>query len=362
MLPLWIIFFLLVALLLALDLGVLHKEDHVVSVREALGMTVMWVTVGTGFSLVVYFMYEYHWFQSGISGYDPPIDGSRAWIDYMAGYLVEESLSVDNIFVIALLLRYFRVPGQHQHRVLFWGILGAIVLRGVMIAVGTWLVHSFDWIFYVFGALLVYAAVKMLMLKEEDVDPERGMVLRLSRKILRVSPTMLGSRFLTRIDGRRYVTPLFLVLLVIEATDVLFAVDSIPAIFEFTIDPFLVLSSNVFAILGLRSLYFVLAGMMHKFRYLTYALASILIMIGGKMLAHKWIAQVLPDKKLGNLISLGAIVLFLTVGVLASLYADRRAVKAAQKALEKAPPGAGTAEASRSAAPGQDPARKDGAG
>ncbi len=316
MLWLWVGFFVLVILLLALDLGVLNRKTHVIGMREAIGWTLFWIALALAFNVAIYFIYEAHWFGAGTDLVDPA-DGREAALEFFTGYLVEKSLSIDNIFVIAMIFGYFRVPPEFQHRVLFWGILGALIFRGIFIAIGVWLVEQFDWVFYVFGAFLIFAAAKMLFHKDEEADPESSWVLRVARRFLPISGAYDGHRFTTRVNGRFYFTPLMLVLVVIEATDVVFAVDSIPAIFGITTDPFLVLTSNVFAILGLRSLYFVLAGMMDKFKYLSIALALILVFVGLKMIAHGWI-------KLDNLVSLAIIVGILAVGITLSVLKSRK--------------------------------------
>lgn len=254
---LWSIFILFILLLLALDLGVFNRENHVPSTREALRWTSLWATVGISFAAVVYYLYSHHWGDRDLAAGD-------AVIKYLSGYLVELSLSMDNVFVMALIFKYFRIPGQYQHRVLFWGILGALVFRAMMIFAGVWLLEQFQWMMYLFGVILIYSAWKMLT-SEEEVDPNRNPIIRYAKKLFPVSNTFEGERFFVR---RRHIlaaTPLFIALLMIETTDVLFAFDSIPAILAITTDPFLVFSSNVFAILGLRSLYFVLASMMDRF-------------------------------------------------------------------------------------------------
>jgi tellurite resistance protein TerC len=331
MIVFWAIFLGIVLLLLALDLGVFNREAHTVGVREALGWTFVWVACSLVFNGFVWLAYSHHWFGSGLDPETGAIvkTGGEAAIEFFTGYLVEKSLSIDNIFVIALIFGYFKVPSQYQHRVLFWGILGALIMRGMMIGIGAWMVSQFTWTFYLFGAILAYAAFKILFMKEDDVDPEQGWVLRAARKLLPVSKTMEGPKFTTRVDGHFAFTPLFLVLLVIEVSDVIFAFDSIPAIFGITTDPFIVMTSNVFAILGLRALYFVLAGMMAEFRYLNYALSLVLMFVGVKLVLHDVI-------KIPNVISLGVIVALLTVGVVASIRQDRKDAKAPKAEPEAA--------------------------
>ena len=337
MLAPWIGFISLIVLMLALDLGVFHRKDHQISIREALGWSGIWITLGLAFSIFIYFAYEGKLFGLGL-GIDPVDakvnDGLSALGKYLTGYVVEKSLSVDNIFVIAMIFTFFKVPGEYQHKVLFWGILGALILRGVMILVGAQLIEAFHWILYVFAAFLLFTGVKMLLTKEGHADPGNNPLLRFIRRILPVTDDFHGGRFTIRESelnpasatphpsGKRFLTPLALALIMVESTDVVFAVDSIPAIFAITADPFLVFTSNVFAILGLRSLYFALAGMIRKFRYLKVSLSVILIVVGLKMA----FAEVIKDYlgKSFNLVLLGLIVLILAAGIFASIAADRK--------------------------------------
>lgn len=313
---LWAGFTLLVLGMLALDLGVFHRKSHVVSIREAAIWTGVWVATALIFGVGVYFLYEYNILGIGVEvGHN--LLGHQAVVQYLTGYIIEKSLSLDNIFVIALVFAYFGVATKYQHRVLFWGILGALIMRGVMIAAGAALIARFSWMVYVFGGLLLLTALRMLISKHEKVEPERNPLVRMARRIFPVSEHFEEERFFTRIDGKRAVTPLLLVLLVVESTDVVFAVDSIPAIFAVTQDPFLVFTSNVFAILGLRSLYFVLAGVIERFRYMKISLVVLLAYVGVKML----LAHHVP---IPTLLSLGIIVGILTIGVLASIVAARR--------------------------------------
>ena len=267
----WVLFITCILFFLALDLGVFHRRAHVVGFREALAWTSVWVSLSLLFGFIIAPRMVEGWTQ-------------RETLEYLTGYLVELSLSMDNVFVIAMIFGYFRVPAQYQHRVLFWGILGALVMRGIMIAAGTALVRRFMWTLYVFGAFLVVTGIKMLFSREEGVHPERNPVIRAAQRIFPVSPNFEGQRFFTRLNGRRAITPLMLVLLMVETTDLIFAVDSIPAIFGITKNPFIVFTSNVFAILGLRSLYFVLANLIACFRYLKTGLSVVLMFIGVKML------------------------------------------------------------------------------
>jgi tellurite resistance protein TerC len=311
----WLVFFAVYIGLLALDLVFLHREAKVLQVRQALGWTAVWIAVALSFGVAVYGLYEFNWL--GWNQGSSPITGKDAWIQYVTGYLLEWSLSVDNIFVMALIFTYMKVPPALQYRVLFWGIVGAIVLRGAMIGLGAALIHSFDWMFYVFGAILLVSAARMLRTEEEEYDPSKSVLVRLARKIYPVTDKLDGERFFTVVDGKRAATPLFVALLFIDFADVVFAVDSIPAIFAVTQDTFLVFTSNAFAILGLRSLYFAIAGMMALFHYLKTSLVFILAFIAIKLMLHHHF--VIP-----NSISLLVIVALLGVGILASLLKKSR--------------------------------------
>jgi len=355
MLWLYLGFLAFIGALLALDLGVFNRKAHVVKVKEALGWSAFWISLGVAFVGVVYFGYEHHWLGLGTTvdamstprpGADGVIyynDGGSAAVKYLTGFVVEKSLAVDNIFVIAMLFNLLGVPAMYQHRVLFWGIIGALLLRGAMIAVGAALIARFGWILYVFGGFLIVTGVKMLLVSDDKpADGVEPFMVRLSRRLLPVTQRFHGQRFFVRAGtpashapatpgaaveedrvvsaarvGKLLVTPLFLALLLIELTDVIFAVDSIPAIFAITTDPFLVFTSNVFAILGLRSLYFALADMMDRFHYLKLALAFVLVLIGTKMVAHAHLKAWLGDGL--NLYSLAAVGTILVVGLVASL-------------------------------------------
>jgi tellurite resistance protein TerC len=349
MLWIWIGFILLVLVLLALDLGVFHRKAHAVGVKEALGWSAVWITLGLAFSVFVYFGYENRWLGMGAGpdAVDGQLnDGASAVVKYLTGYVVEKSLSVDNVFVIAMLFAYFAVPAIYQHRVLFWGILGALVMRGVMIAAGAKLIAEFHWVLYVFGAFLIVTALKMLVMKTDHGDPARNPVVRLAKRLFPITDRFHGQHFVVRAGsggsmepatpgaavepdpaverarpGALMLTPLALALILVETTDLIFAVDSIPAIFAITADPFLVFTSNVFAILGLRSLYFALAGVMDKFRYLKVSLAIVLMVVGVKMLLASWLKQVLGPGF--NFYLLGAVLAILAGGVLASLRKPR---------------------------------------
>jgi len=309
----WVGFLVFILFLLALDLGVLNREAHVISASEALGWTTLWVSISLLFGVVVFFAYRQGWVDSELSG-------QRAVLDYLSGYLVELSLSMDNIFVIALVFRYFQVPDQNQHRVLFWGILGAIVFRGIMIGLGIVLLNQFSWMTYVFGAILLYAAVRMLR-PDQEIRPERNPLIRWLRKVFPVTKGYEGDKFFVRKRHLLAATPLFVALLVVEVTDIMFAFDSIPAIFAITKEPFLVFSSNIFAILGLRSMYFLLAAVMGRFTYIKYSLVAILLYVAAKMLLHE---VVHPPQWL----SLAVIVLLLGGGIgISLLWGGRDEVK-----------------------------------
>ena len=262
----WVAFNIFVLAMLALDLGVFHRRQHVVGVREALLWSALWIALALVFNAGLY-IYE----------------GQEVALMFFTGYLLEKSLSVDNLFVFLLIFTYFSVPRLYQHKVLFWGILGALIMRATMIAVGVTLIHHFHWILYVFGAFLIFTGARMAMQSDEQIHPDRNPVVRLFTRFFPVTTSYHESRFFVRLDGRLVATPLFIVVLVVEATDVVFAVDSIPAIFAVTTDPFIVYTSNIFAILGLRALYFALAGVMGYFHYLKYGLSLVLVFIGIKM-------------------------------------------------------------------------------
>lgn len=343
----WVGFTVFILGMLALDLGVFHRRSHVIRVREALIWSAIWISIALAFTLFVWFGYEHHWLGLGmtIDPVDGQInDGKSATLKYLTAYVLEKSLSVDNLFVIAMIFGFLAVPAVYQHRVLFWGIIGALVLRGAMIAVGSQLVARYNWILYVFGAFLVITAIKMLIIKGHD-DPTQNVVVRLAKRFLPVTDRFHGQHFLVRagstaaseapvagmplqVDaaverarpGQLMITPLFLALILVETTDVVFAVDSIPAVFAITGDPFLVYTSNVFAIMGLRSLYFALAGMLNRFRYLKVSLAIVLAIVGLKMLLHNQLKEALGSAF--NLYLLVVIVVVLAAGVIGSLFSD----------------------------------------
>ena len=300
---LWVGFTLFVLIMLAIDLGVFHRKAHVVSLREAGYWYVVWVSLAVIFNVGIFF-----WL------------GPDKGTEFLSGYIIELSLSVDNVFVWLIILTYFAVPAQYQHRVLFLGIVGAIVMRGLFIAIGITLLNQFDWVIYVFGAFLVFTGVKLALRKDEEVHLERNPFLRLVRRFIPVTSDYHGQRFFVRQAGKWMATPLFMVLLVVEATDVVFAVDSVPAILAITRDPFIVWTSNVFAILGLRALFFLVAGVLRYFRYLNLGLALVLCFVGSKMLVNDFY-------HMPTIISLGAVVGILAATMLASYVATRREAK-----------------------------------
>ena len=297
----WVTVVAVILAMLAIDL-VAHRRAHEVSVREAALWSAIWVTVAVAFGVVVWAAY-----------------GSQAGGEYFTGYLIEKSLAVDNVFVFALIFSYFAVPRAYQHRVLFYGVLGALVFRALFIGGGVVLLERFHWVLYLFGAFLVATGVRMFRHRHEEMDPGANPVVRLTRRLLPVTDDYHGQRFWARVNGRRVVTPLFVVLVLVETTDIVFAVDSIPAIFAVTQEPFLVFTSNAFAILGLRAMYFLLADLMHRFVYLKVGLAAILVVVGVKML-------LLEVYKVPVAVSLAAIAAILTVSVAASLRATRASV------------------------------------
>src|SRR3990172_9516307 len=270
---LWVGFNLFVLAMLAVDLGVFHRTAHEISMREATAWTVTWIALALGFNFGIY-----------------SLMGAQAGLEFLTGYVIERALSIDNIFVFVLIFSYFAVPARFQHRILFWGILGALLLRGAMIGTGAYLIHRFHWVIYVFGAFLVFTGIRMATEEERDIEPEANPVIRLLRRFLPLTNVYHGSRFFVREPVgpggafRAVATPLFVVLALVETTDVIFALDSIPAIFAVTQDPFLVYTSNIFAILGLRAMYFLLAGAIREFHYLQLGLSFVLVFVGAKML------------------------------------------------------------------------------
>jgi len=290
----WIFFNIFVLIMLGIDLFV-HRKDHTVGMKEALIWSAIWTIIALAFNVLVYF-----WL------------GSKLALEFFTGYLIERTLSVDNLFVFLLIFSYFAVPSQYQRKVLFWGIFGALIMRAIFIAAGLTLINMFHWVIYLFGLFLIYTGIKMALHQEEEIHPEKNVVIKLFRKMMPVTKNYVEGKFFTRVDGRLFSTPLFVVLLVVETSDVIFAVDSIPAILAITRDPFIVYSSNVFAILGLRALYFAIAGLMQIFHHLNYGLCVILIFVGVKMLVSSVF-------EIPSLVALGVIALVLILSVVASL-------------------------------------------
>lgn len=305
----WAVFITCVLIFLALDLGVFHRQSHVVRFKEAMAWTIVWASLAVAFGLALI-----------------PWRGKEDAIEFLTGYVIELSLSMDNVFVIAMIFTYFRVPREYQHRVLFWGILGALIMRGVMISAGTALVARFHWTLYIFGAFLVYSGIKMLFASDEGVAPDKNPVVKLVRRLWPVSNAFHGQHFTIVEHGRRALTPLALALVMVETADLIFALDSIPAIFAVTTKPFIVFTSNVFAILGLRSLYFVLAGAIAYFSCLKYGLSLVLVFIGAKMLLMSWI-------KIPTLVALGVVAGIILASILVSV-ARARSAKPAHSAAD----------------------------
>jgi tellurite resistance protein TerC len=308
----WAGFILCVLFFLALDLGVFHRKAHVVKFKEALCWTGLWFSLAMLFALAM-----------------RQARGPQESLEFLTGYLIELSLSMDNVFVIALIFGYFRVPAQYQHRVLFWGILGALIMRGFMIAAGAALVHRFQWMLHVFGLFLIFTGIKMLLVSNHEVHPEKNPVVRLARTLFPISSDFNGQRFTIKLDAGIALTPLALVLILVETTDLIFALDSIPAIFGVTTNRFIVFTSNVFAILGLRSLYFVLAGAIGLFRYLKYGLSIVLVFIGVKMLLDPHLAAGEPVRHFWQVripisLSLLIVIVIIAGSILLSLLAARR--------------------------------------
>lgn len=301
---LWIGFNLFVLALLALDLGVFHRKAHSVSIKEATTWSVIWVSLAMIFNVGIYFAW-----------------GEEKALEFLTGYVIEKSLSVDNLFIFLMIFQYFATPAEYQHRVLFWGILGALILRAIFIAAGSALLSHFHWMIYVFGAFLVFTGIKMLLQGEEKLDPQRNPVVRLFERWVPLTRDYHGQSFTVRTNGKLRATLLLLVLIVIETTDVIFAVDSIPAIFAVTQDPFIVYTSNVFAILGLRALYFMLAGVMQMFIYLKFGLSLVLCFVGAKML----LSEIYKIPIAGSLLVIGAILLG---SIVASWWTQRKSTAA----------------------------------
>ncbi|WP_320195311.1 TerC family protein [Agrobacterium rosae] len=312
----WAVFISLVLGLLALDLGVLHKNSKEIGIRESMLMSTFYIGIGLAFG-------GWIWYQSG----------QQSAMEYVTGFVVEKSLAMDNIFIIAMIFSYFAIPRQYQHRVLLWGILGVIILRGIMIAAGAAIVENFHWVLYIFAAFLVFTGLKMLFSSDHDEnDIGNNKILKFLRRHLPVTNALHGEKFIVKeVDEKTgklktFVTPLFLALIMVEIADLIFAVDSIPAIFAITTDPFIVYTSNIFAILGLRALYFALAALIHRFAYLKYALAAVLVFVGSKI----FLADMLGIAKIPPAVSLGVTVAILVTGVVGSLVATRKDKKAVE--------------------------------
>lgn len=346
----WVAFIAFILSMLALDLGVFQRQAHAVSMHEALLRCAAWIALGLGFGVFVYFAYEQQWFGLGLAvdrvdGFVN--DGDIALAKYLTGYIVEQSLSADNVVVMVTVFAFFGVAPRYQHRVLFWGILGAIVLRGVMIAIGATLISRFHWILYLFGAFLVVTGIRMFFVKIQHADLDRNPIMRLVRRMVPVTAQFHGGHFVVRAgthdaleppvpgalckpdavldkakSGALLLTPLGLALVVVEVSDLVFAIDSIPAVFAITADPFLVFTSNVFAILGLRSLYFALAGLLDRFRYLNPSIAIVLVIVGLKMLVSPWIKATFGSR--ANFYLLALVLSILSVGIAASFIVSAR--------------------------------------
>lgn len=316
---LWVGFNLFVLAMLALDLGVFHRKAHSVSIREAATWSVVWISLALVFNFGIYLYW--HDFVSHSS-----YTNQEAALAFLTGYLIEKSLSVDNIFVFVLIFSYFAVPTVYQHRILFWGILGALVMRAILIGLGAALLEEFHWIIYLFGAFLIFTGLRMALHKDEEMHVEENAVVRLFRRFMPIAGKYNGSSFFVRHAGQWMATPLLLVLIVVESTDLVFAVDSIPAIFAVTTDPFLVYTSNIFAILGLRSLYFLLAGVIDKFYYLKLGLAVVLTFVGVKMV-------IVDLYKIPTPLSLAVVAGVLTIAVVASLLRSQRLRAAEELAI-----------------------------
>jgi len=303
----WVAFGLFVIVLLVLDLAVFHRQTREPTLRESAVWTVVWCSIALAFNALIW-----KW------------RGGEAGLQFLTGYLIEWSLSMDNVFVFAVIFSFFRVPLRYQYRVLFWGIMGAIVMRLTFVLLGTTLLHYADWMLWIFGVFLIYTGVKLAIHDESEVDPQNNILMNIAKRFFPVAKGEYGERFFVLENGRWAITPLFLVLLVVESTDVLFAVDSVPAIFGVTKDPFIVFTSNIFAILGLRALYFLLAGVMDVFRYLNYGLSAVLIFVGVKMVVDYWAHDVIERIPHPQVVSLVVIATLLGTSILASIVAKRR--------------------------------------
>jgi tellurite resistance protein TerC len=305
MLLFWILFNVFVAAMLILDLGVFHRGSVGIGFKKALLGSLFWISLAIAFAVLVYF-----W------------QGPQKALEFGTGYLIEESLSVDNLFVFLVLFNYFKVPAQHQYKVLFWGIIGSLIMRFIFIFAGVTLINRFHWIIYIFGAILIYSGIKLAFGEEVEVDPQKNPILKLFRRFVPITDEYVNDKFLIQREGRRYATPLLAVLIVVETTDLLFAVDSIPAVLAISRDPFIVYTSNVFAILGLRAMYFALSGMFEIFHYLHYGLSAILVFVGSKMLlSHEGLTifGISLHYEVPTVVALGTVGCLLALSIIASL-------------------------------------------
>ena len=306
----WVLFNVFVLLMLALDLGVFNRKAHEVKIKEALIWSGVWIALALSFNLGLYYYYT-----------PPPgLTAADSALQFLTGYVIEKSLSVDNIFVFVLVFGYFKVPAIYQHKILFWGIIGALIMRAIFIFAGIALINQFTWVIYVFGAFLIYTGIKLVTQKDKELHPENNPVLKLFKRFFRVTEKYDGGKFFTVQNAKKAATPMFVVLIIIETTDLIFAVDSIPAILAVTQDPFIVYSSNVFAILGLRSLYFALAGLVKLFHYLHYGLAAILVLVGTKMILNHHFSE----KIISTELSLLLIISILGASVLLSIFKPKK--------------------------------------
>lgn len=313
----WIGFIVFVLVMLVLDLTVFHKKDEVMKVKTALLWSLFWIGLAVAFNIGIYFVGGNMWGEE---------IGKQKALEFLTGYLIEESLSVDNLFVFIMIFSFFGIEPKYQHRILFWGIIGAIVMRAVFIFAGVAIIEKFAWVMYIFGAFLIYTGIHMLFEKDEkeDFDPNKNIAVKLFRKIMPVSEDKTHTRFFVRKNKVTYATPFFIALLLIEVSDLIFAIDSIPAVLSVSKDPFIVYTSNIFAILGLRSLYFALSGVMQYFRYLKYALAFILSFIGIKMCINEFTHSMDYNFHISNFVSLGVIVSALTISIIASIAVQKK--------------------------------------
>lgn len=305
----WVLFNLFIIFLLIVDLGIFHRKTHEIRFKEAIGWSCFWIALSLIFNVFLWWMWPE----------DSALSRKEAGLLFFAGYLIEKSLSIDNIFVLVMLFSYFRLPLIYHHRVLIWGILGAMILRGTFIFAGVVLIEKFAWTLYIFGVFLIFTGIKLVFVKDSEINPERNLVLKFLRRFFPISQEYVGGQFFARIDGKLFITPLFVLLVIIETTDLVFAIDSIPAIFGITQDPFIIYTSNIFAILGLRSLYFAMAGIMNSFYYLNYGLAVVLVFIGTKML----IEREPLNCHIGIGLSLGVVGSILLSSVVASLIREK---------------------------------------